>query len=76
MRLTGHVTPLGERKTTYSGSVGKPEGKSHLGDINAEGRIILKWILQKCVGLDWIYLLGQDTVQGSPEYDELSLWVP
>jgi hypothetical protein len=49
VRLGGRVTRLGERKNTYSVSFGKSERKRHLGDISAEGRIILRWILQKCV---------------------------
>jgi hypothetical protein len=27
--------------------VGKPEGKNHYEDINVDGRIILKWILER-----------------------------
>jgi len=36
--------------------VGKPEGKSHLGDSGVDGRIILRWIFRKWdVGdVDWI----------------------
>jgi hypothetical protein len=48
-RLERNVTHLGERKTTYSVLVGKSEGKGHLGDISAEGRLILRWFLKKCV---------------------------
>jgi len=31
--------------------VGKPEGKNHWGDPDAEGRIILRWIFRKWEGL-------------------------
>ena len=36
--------------------MGKPEGKSHLGDSGVDGRIILRWIFRKWdVGdVDWI----------------------
>jgi len=27
--------------------VGKPEGKNHLGDLDVDGRIILRWIFRK-----------------------------
>jgi len=30
--------------------VGKPEGKSHLGDPGVDGRIILRWIFRKLNG--------------------------
>ena len=30
--------------------VGKPEGKSHFGDPDVEGRIILRWIFGKWEG--------------------------
>ena len=31
--------------------VGKPEGKSHWGDQDVDGRIILRWILRKLEGV-------------------------
>jgi hypothetical protein len=33
--------------------VGKPEGKSHLEDPGADGRIILKWIFSKWEVVVW-----------------------
>jgi hypothetical protein len=43
--------------------VGKPEGKRSLGNLNINGRIILKWILNKQDGgTDWIHL-SQDRDQ-------------
>jgi hypothetical protein len=38
--------------------VGKDRGKSCLEDLNADGRIILKWILNTWAGgMDWIDLI-------------------
>jgi hypothetical protein len=36
--------------------VGKPEGKGPLGRLDVGGRIILKCILEKWDGMDWIHL--------------------
>jgi len=33
--------------------VWKPEGMSHLEDLDVEGRVILNWILRKYVGMTW-----------------------
>jgi hypothetical protein len=44
--------------------VGKPEGKSHWGDPDIDGRIILRWIfrkLEEVVGIGWSWLrIGTD----------------
>ena len=44
---------MGERRGVYRVLVGKPEGKSHLGDPGVEGRIILRWIFRKCYVRVW-----------------------
>jgi hypothetical protein len=37
--------------------VGKPEGKRPLGTLEVDGKLILKWILEKCDwGVNWINL--------------------
>jgi hypothetical protein len=42
-----HVAPIEQRKDAYRGLVGKPERGDHLEDPCVDGRIILKWILEK-----------------------------
>jgi hypothetical protein len=41
-RWTGHVACMGARRGGYRVSVEKPEGKNHLEDAGADGRIILR----------------------------------
>ena len=38
---------MGERRGVHRVLVGKPEGKSHLGDPGVDVRIILRWISRK-----------------------------
>ena len=47
MRWAGRVVRMGVRRDVYRVLVGKPEGKSHLGDPDVDGRIILRWIFRK-----------------------------
>jgi hypothetical protein len=47
MRRTGHVARMGVRSGVYRVLVGKPGGKSHLGDPVVDGRITLRWIFRK-----------------------------
>jgi len=47
MRWTGHVARMGERRGVCRVLVGKPERKSHLGDPDVDGRMILRWIFRK-----------------------------
>ena len=47
MRWAGHVALMGERRGVYRVLVGKPEGKSQLGDQGVDGRIILRWTFRK-----------------------------
>jgi len=59
MRLAGHVARMGERRGVHRVLVGKPEGKSHWGDPDVDGRIILKWIFRKwegILGTGWSWL--------------------
>jgi len=44
MRWAGHVARVGEERGLYRVLVGKPEGKSHWGDLGVDGWIILGWI--------------------------------
>jgi len=52
------VAHIGEMRDVYRVLVGKPKGKSHLGDPDVDGRIILRWIFRKwdVGGMDWIEL--------------------
>jgi len=39
-----HVACLEEMRNAYNILVGIPEGKSHLEDLDVDGRIILEWM--------------------------------
>ena len=57
MRLAWHVARMQERRVVYRVLVGKPEGRDHLENPGADGRIILRWIMMKWDGgMDWIDL--------------------
>ena len=52
-----HVARMGEVRGVHRVLVGKPEGKSHWGDPDVDGRIILRWIFRKWEGgEDWMEL--------------------
>ena len=53
MRGAGHVARMGEDRGVHRVLVGKPEGKSHGGDQDVDGRIILRWIFRKLEGVVW-----------------------
>ena len=42
---------MGEERVVHRVLVGKPEGKSHGGDPDVDGRIILRWIFRKWEGV-------------------------
>jgi len=49
---------MGEERELYRFLVGKPEGKSHWGDLDVDGWIILGWIFRRLdvviwTGLGW-----------------------
>ena len=50
LRWAGHVSPTGKRKGVYRVLVGKIGGGDHMKDPGVDGRMILKWILEKWVG--------------------------
>jgi hypothetical protein len=54
MRWTGHVARMGVKRSAYRILVGKPIGKRPLGNLDIGGRIILRPILEKWDGMDWI----------------------
>jgi hypothetical protein len=55
MRWAGHVACMGERRNSYIILVEISEGKNHLRDLGIDGRIILKWILdKKGMSVEWI----------------------
>jgi hypothetical protein len=43
----------GASRDAYRVLVGKPNGRNHLEDPGVDGRIILKWILEKWDGRAW-----------------------
>jgi len=47
MRWAGHVARMGEERGCIGSCWGKPEGKSHWGDLDVDGWIILGWISRK-----------------------------
>jgi len=49
---------MGEGSGVQRVLVGKPEGKSHWGDLDVDGRIILRWIFGKWEGVEtgWSWL--------------------
>jgi hypothetical protein len=53
MRWARHVVRMGEERGVHRVLVGKPDGKRPLGDPDADGRIILRWIFKKLGGGSW-----------------------
>jgi len=47
MRWVGHVARMDEERGVYRVLMGKPEGKSHWGDLGVDGWIILGWISRR-----------------------------
>ena len=50
---------MGENRGVHRVLVGMPEGKSHWGDQDVDGKIILRWIFRKLegvVGTGWCWL--------------------
>jgi hypothetical protein len=47
IRCAWHVLSMGEMRNTYIILVGKSEGNIHLGDVDLDGSLISKWILNK-----------------------------
>jgi hypothetical protein len=58
MKLAGHVARMGEKRTAYRISVGKPKGKRPLGRPRRKWVDNIKMNLREIgwVGIDWIYL--------------------
>jgi hypothetical protein len=51
--MEGEVTRMGDEKCFY---FEKPERKRHLGRPRLRGRIILRWILKKCLWTGFVWL--------------------
>jgi len=47
MKRTEHVARMEDNVNTYRGLVEKPKEGDHLVELSADGKIILKWIIQK-----------------------------
>ena len=59
MRWAGHVARMEEGRGVHKVLVGKTEGKSHWGDQDLDGRVILRWIFRNwegVVGTGWSWL--------------------
>jgi hypothetical protein len=50
MRWAEHVARMEEERVVHRVLVGKTEGKSHWGDPDVDGGIILRWIFRKLEG--------------------------
>ena len=58
MRWAGHVARMDEERGVYRVLLGKPEGRSHWGDLGVDGWIIVGWISRRWdvdiwTGLGW-----------------------
>ena len=51
MRWAGHVARMEEDRGVHRVLVGKPEGKSHWGDQDVDGMIMLRWIFRELEGV-------------------------
>jgi hypothetical protein len=59
MRWVGNVARVGEERGVHRRLVGKPRERSHWGDPDVDGKIILRWIFRKLegvVGTGWSWL--------------------
>ena len=56
--MGGACGAYGGEERCHKVLVGKPEGKSHWGDPDADGRTILRWIFSKWEGVEtgWCWL--------------------
>jgi hypothetical protein len=46
-RQAGNFVCVGNTRKAYKNFVGKFKGRDHLGDLDVEGKIVLKWIIKK-----------------------------
>jgi hypothetical protein len=47
MRWAGHIAHMGDMRNVYTTLIGKPKWKNHLEDLDVDGKVILKLILEK-----------------------------
>jgi hypothetical protein len=67
----------GESRGAYRVLVGKPEGRRPLGRRGVDGRIILKWILEKWDGgMDWIVFVQNRNIRRGLVNALINLLVP
>jgi hypothetical protein len=53
MRWAGHVARIGDMRNACRVLVGKPQTRDHYEDPDIVGRVILRWILEKCDRVVW-----------------------
>jgi hypothetical protein len=70
MRWAGTVTRMWKRRNACRALLGKTRVGDHSEDVDISGRIILKWMLEKWVGVVWTGLISLRIGKGSCEHGD------
>ena len=77
MRWARHVARMGDRRSAFRDLMGRPERKSHVVDLDVDGRKMLKFIFKKLGGvMDWIELAQDRDRWTAPVNAVMDFWVP